>query len=447
MTTHMRETSTFQSMGDKEICILVVDDDPICENIIGRMLQHCCHYEAITPYEKGSSSSSSALLLQQVETGVVTKLCFLKSMSMDEFKRVWQHAYTNEKEKGNNLNNTINPAAVAAAAVEDNGSLSSNQKKRGIDQENNNNGSACSSHKKRAVVEESDQDSTKEESKQRIVWNQWMHLKFVDAIRQLGPDRAIPKKIVEVMNIPGLTRENVASHLQKHRMNIKRAEEKSRQMSPITGFHQTNHYNQHPYQFSTESSSLFQSSLCPPNYSYTQQQQPLFGLSNQFLNNNNNHASSGFIQVDHNQAVANNSTALISSDKNTVNEPSGNSYIGFRLTGNGISVETGRQMINCPVTEMVNELSDEGSIFLQYSAESSSIDDPFFPNVIQPQQMMNPIQGINNDMVLELDNSGVEIDLDDLLKNAEAADERSVSPNEFMFNGCIFDDILFNNVD
>ncbi|KAI3711360.1 hypothetical protein L2E82_41379 [Cichorium intybus] len=53
-----------------------------------------------------------------------------------------------------------------------------------------------------------------------------MHQKFVDVVHQLGDDRAFPKKIVELMNVPGLTRENVASHLQKHRMSVKRDQER-----------------------------------------------------------------------------------------------------------------------------------------------------------------------------------------------------------------------------
>ncbi len=37
-----------------------------------------------------------------------------------------------------------------------------------------------------------------------------------------GPDRAVPKTILTLMNVEGLTRENVASHLQKYRAYLKR---------------------------------------------------------------------------------------------------------------------------------------------------------------------------------------------------------------------------------
>jgi two-component response regulator (ARR-B family) len=33
-------------------------------------------------------------------------------------------------------------------------------------------------------------------------------------VNQLGVDKAVPKRILDLMNVEGLTRENVASHLQ-----------------------------------------------------------------------------------------------------------------------------------------------------------------------------------------------------------------------------------------
>ncbi|XP_073145116.1 uncharacterized protein [Henckelia pumila] len=63
------------------------------------------------------------------------------------------------------------------------------------------------------------------DKKQRVVWTKEMHQKFLDAIKMIGYERAVPKRIAEAMGIPGLRRENVASHLQKFRNGLKRAQE------------------------------------------------------------------------------------------------------------------------------------------------------------------------------------------------------------------------------
>ncbi|XP_073136558.1 two-component response regulator ORR26-like [Henckelia pumila] len=50
-------------------------------------------------------------------------------------------------------------------------------------------------------------------------WTEELHAKFVDAVAQLGEGRCFPKEILELMDVPGLTRMQVASHLQKCRNN------------------------------------------------------------------------------------------------------------------------------------------------------------------------------------------------------------------------------------
>ncbi len=81
--------------------------------------------------------------------------------------------------------------------------------------------------------------------KARLVWTPQLHKRFEEALIKLGPEKAIPKNIMAVcgvsfliqwcslqrslsnassmqeMNVDGLTRENVASHLQKFRLTRK----------------------------------------------------------------------------------------------------------------------------------------------------------------------------------------------------------------------------------
>ncbi|OMO77186.1 hypothetical protein CCACVL1_15170 [Corchorus capsularis] len=55
--------------------------------------------------------------------------------------------------------------------------------------------------------------------KLKVDWTPELHKKFVQAVDQLGIDQAIPSRILELMKVEGLTRHNVASHLQKYRMH------------------------------------------------------------------------------------------------------------------------------------------------------------------------------------------------------------------------------------
>ncbi|KAF3508458.1 hypothetical protein F2Q69_00000207 [Brassica cretica] len=58
--------------------------------------------------------------------------------------------------------------------------------------------------------------------RQRLVWTPQLHKRFVDAVAHIGIKNAVPKTIMQLMSVEGLTRENVASHLQKYRLYLKR---------------------------------------------------------------------------------------------------------------------------------------------------------------------------------------------------------------------------------
>ncbi|CAN1230320.1 Transcription activator GLK1 [Linum perenne] len=50
--------------------------------------------------------------------------------------------------------------------------------------------------------------------KLQVDWTPELHRRFVAAVEQLGVDKAVPSRILELMGIHCLTRHNVASHLQ-----------------------------------------------------------------------------------------------------------------------------------------------------------------------------------------------------------------------------------------
>ncbi|XP_020217660.1 transcription factor HHO5 [Cajanus cajan] len=59
--------------------------------------------------------------------------------------------------------------------------------------------------------------------KQRRCWSPDLHRRFVDALQQLGGAQvATPKQIRELMQVDGLTNDEVKSHLQKYRLHVRR---------------------------------------------------------------------------------------------------------------------------------------------------------------------------------------------------------------------------------
>ncbi|VAI76963.1 unnamed protein product [Triticum turgidum subsp. durum] len=50
--------------------------------------------------------------------------------------------------------------------------------------------------------------------KAKVDWTPELHRRFVQAVEQLGIDKAVPSRILEIMGINSLTRHNIASHLQ-----------------------------------------------------------------------------------------------------------------------------------------------------------------------------------------------------------------------------------------
>ncbi|XP_062010918.1 transcription factor HHO5 [Rosa rugosa] len=59
--------------------------------------------------------------------------------------------------------------------------------------------------------------------KQRRCWSPELHRRFIDALQQLGGSQvATPKQIRELMQVDGLTNDEVKSHLQKYRLHVRK---------------------------------------------------------------------------------------------------------------------------------------------------------------------------------------------------------------------------------
>ncbi|XP_059627568.1 putative two-component response regulator ARR21 [Cornus florida] len=173
-----------------------------------------------------SADDKEGVILKGLENGAAFFL--VKPISPDDLKNLWQYAVANKKGKaaikkirsvqgtsGFDHDKASNEDIYSASSVnEDSHDKKDSRKKvprkysdeKGGDQEN---------------------DDSAAPKKAKVVWTNALHNQFLEAIRSIGLERAVPKKILEHMNVPGLTRENIASHLQKYRIFLKQVSDAS----------------------------------------------------------------------------------------------------------------------------------------------------------------------------------------------------------------------------
>ncbi|KAL1216410.1 Two-component response regulator ARR11 [Cardamine amara subsp. amara] len=241
--------------------VLVVDDDPTWLKILEKMLKKCS-YEVTTcglarealkllrerkdgydivisdvnmpdmdgfkllehvgleldlPVIMMSVDGETSRVMKGVQHGACDYL--LKPIRMKELKIIWQHVLRKKLQEVRDIEGcgyeggsdwiTRYDESHFLGSGED---VSFGKKRKDFDFE------------KKLLQDESDPSSSSSK-KARVVWSFELHQKFVNAVNQIGCDhKAGPKKILDLMNVPWLTRENVASHLQKYRLYLSRLE-------------------------------------------------------------------------------------------------------------------------------------------------------------------------------------------------------------------------------
>ncbi|KAG1334872.1 Two-component response regulator ORR21 [Cocos nucifera] len=187
----------------------VVISDVHMPDMDGFKLLELIGLEMDLPVIMMSADMRTSIVMQGIKHGACDYL--IKPVRMEELKNIWQHVVRKKWKE--------NREAEHSDSFED-----TNHNRQVIDDAqktssgNDANDNICKSHKKRRDVREDDEgelDNIDSSSKKpRVVWSVELHQQFVNAVNQLGVDRAVPKRILDLMNVPGLTRENVASHLQ-----------------------------------------------------------------------------------------------------------------------------------------------------------------------------------------------------------------------------------------
>ncbi|XP_047337930.1 two-component response regulator ARR2 isoform X2 [Impatiens glandulifera] len=237
--------------------VLVVDDDPTCLRILEQMLR-TCHYEATKcnraedalsklrekkngydivisdvhmpdmdgfklleciglemdlPVIMMSADDSRSVVMKGVTHGACDYL--IKPVRIDALRNIWQHVVRKKKHEWKDLDQS--------GSAEDGERLMKQTDEADVSSSAANEGNCRNSKRRKDDDDEGDErDDSSALKKPRVVWSIELHQQFVAAVNQLGIDKAVPKKILEMMNVPGLTRENVASHLQKYRLYLRR---------------------------------------------------------------------------------------------------------------------------------------------------------------------------------------------------------------------------------
>lgn len=239
--------------------VLAVDDDPICLKLLQTLLRKCQYHVTTTsqaivalkmlrenknnfdlvisdvhmpdmdgfkllelvglemdlPVIMLSANGDTKLVMKGITHGACDYL--VKPVRMEELKNIWQHVLRRKK---------YDPRDRNSSSTQDRNSGEQN----GMGNGNSDHDSKLGKKRKDQNSDDDDEQDENEhenddpsaQKKPRVVWSMELHRKFVAAVNQLGIDKAVPKKILELMNVEKLTRENVASHLQKYRLYLKR---------------------------------------------------------------------------------------------------------------------------------------------------------------------------------------------------------------------------------
>ncbi|KAL7263490.1 hypothetical protein ACSBR1_001610 [Camellia fascicularis] len=212
VTTTTKATEALEMLRKKKEKYDIVITDVIMLNMNGFELLEIIGLEMDMPVIMMSANDDKESVMKGVKHGAQDYL--IKPLRLEEVKNIWQHVVRK------NLFNTTKSSTVQAG-TDQNPPIPSSKRQR----------------EKRNVEEEEEEEETNthnEESsaqkkkKKRVSWTGVLHNKFVDAVRLLGVDKAVPNKILEIMNEPEISRGSVASHLQKYRNALRKEKTKAK---------------------------------------------------------------------------------------------------------------------------------------------------------------------------------------------------------------------------
>ncbi|PAN23299.1 hypothetical protein PAHAL_4G082500 [Panicum hallii] len=203
----------------------LVISDVVMPDIDGFKLLELIGLEMDIPVIMLSANDETETVMKGINHGACDYL--VKPVRLEQLRGIWTHVVRNSK---SDPRNSISDGNDDADQKLQSGDGDKGEKDGG-------NHTRKYSKKKKKDIDGADEDkenASSTQKRQRVQWPGELHRKFVEAVNQIGIDRAVPKKILEVMNVDSLTRENVASHLQKYRIFLRKLSEgKVKKSSPF----------------------------------------------------------------------------------------------------------------------------------------------------------------------------------------------------------------------
>ncbi|KAF5943949.1 hypothetical protein HYC85_018026 [Camellia sinensis] len=195
VTVTTKATEALKMLRKNKESYDIVITDVIMLDMNGFELLEIIGLEMDVPVIMMSANDDQELVMKGVTHGARDYL--IKPVRLEEVKNIWQHVVRK------NLFNTMKFGTLQAGTNQ-NPPIPSSKRQREKSNEEEEEDDETNTH--------SNEESSAQKKK-RVIWTGVLHNKFVDAVRRLGVDKAVPKKILQIMNEPMIPRSSVASHL------------------------------------------------------------------------------------------------------------------------------------------------------------------------------------------------------------------------------------------
>ncbi|XP_050217072.1 two-component response regulator ARR12 [Mercurialis annua] len=210
VTTTNQAISALKMLRENKNRFDLVISDVHMPDMDGFKLLELVGLEMDLPVIMLSANSDPKLVMKGITHGACDYL--LKPVRMEELRNIWQHVIRRKKTDNKDRSNFDDQEKFSRGSGETTADQKLNKKRKDQNEDDDED----------RDENENENEDPIAQKKPRVVWSVELHRKFVGAVNQLGIDKAVPKKILDLMNVEKLTRENVASHLQKYRLYLKR---------------------------------------------------------------------------------------------------------------------------------------------------------------------------------------------------------------------------------